>query len=553
MPNLLQSLQSHDVGHLRLVAELWGIDLDETDAAAHLAVSLLDPDLLAETLGILPPPARAALAVLVARGGRIPWPEFARQFGEIRSMGPAKRDREQPHRQPASPAEALYYHALLAKAFFDAPSGPLEFAYIPDDVLPLLENRLETVAASARAESLGRPASPGEKAHPLPPCNALLDDATTLLAALRMGIALPETTIPTAVLETFLQAANILRKTGPSPEAVKAFLEAPPVEALAKLTQAWQESDSFDELRQLPGLVCEGEWTHQPQVTRAFLLDLLEAIPPGKWWSLAAFIREVKARYPDFQRPAGDYDSWFIKRQADGVYLRGFAYWDQVDGALIRYLISGPLFWLGRVELATAEEGGEITAFRFVAQETKKEEKGKISVASNGRILVERMASRVARYQIARFCEWEQPKADAYAYRLSPASLERAARQGLKVEHLLSLLAKYASGGVPPVLAKALKRWEVNGTEARVQKRVVLTVSRPEVLEEMRKSSAGRFLGERLGPTAVIVKDGAQSKVLAALAELGLLAEDVSEMSLRAKRSNPLDGDEIASSLRSSQ
>ncbi len=534
MPDLLQSLQIHDPGHWRLVAELWGLDVEAVDAA-KLAASLLDPGLLAETLEVLPPPARAALATLVARGGRIPWSEFVRQFGEIRPMGPARRDRERPHQQPASPAEALYYRALLAKAFFDAPNGALEFAYIPDDLLPLIQDNLEAALSAAKTDSLGRPASPGEKAYPLPSSHALLDDATTLLAALRMGISPPATVIPLPVLEGFLRAAGILLKAGPKPEAVKVFLEASRAEALDMLAKAWQESETFDELRQLPDLVCEGEWKNQPQVTREFLLDLLEAIPLGKWWSLTAFIRDVKARYPDFQRPAGDYDSWFIKRKSDGTYLRGFAYWDQVDGALIRYLISGPLFWLGRVELAAATAGGEITAFRFTDLETGKKEgsnipkpskEGKITVASNGRILVERTASRAVRYQIARFCEWEEPKADVYPYRLSPASLERAARQGLKVEHLLLLLAKHASGGVPPVLAAALKRWELNGTEARVQRKVILTVSRPEVLEEMRKSKAGRFLGERLGPTAVIVKDGAQSKVLAALAELGLLAEE---------------------------
>jgi hypothetical protein len=88
------------------------------------------------------------------------------------------------------------------------------------------------------------------------------------------------------------------------------------------------------------------------------------------------------------------------------------------------------------------------------------------------------------------------------------------------------LLAKHAAAGTPPVLVKALKRWDVNGTEARAETQVVLRVSRPEVLEELRKSKAARFLGEPLGPTTVIIKAGAQSKVMAALAELGLLAED---------------------------
>ena len=44
-------------------------------------------------------------------------------------------------------------------------------------------------------------------------------------------------------------------------------------------------------------------------------------------------------------------------------------------------------------------------------------------------------------------------------------------------------------------------------------------------MEEMRKSKASKFLGEMLSPTAVVVKEGAILKVMAALAELGLLAE----------------------------
>jgi hypothetical protein len=72
---------------------------------------------------------------------------------------------------------------------------------------------------------------------------------------------------------------------------------------------------------------------------------------------------------------------------------------------------------------------------------------------------------------------------------------------------------------------KALKRWEINGTEARVETQTILRLSKPEVLEEMRKSKAARFLGEALSPTTIIVKSGAIQKVMDALAELGLLTE----------------------------
>jgi hypothetical protein len=554
MPDLLTSLQKHDLGHLRIVAELWGVDLDsnETEATTkELCASLLDPDLLTEILEALNPEAQTALDALLAKNGRIPWAEFIRRFGDVREMGPGKRDREKPHHNPASTAETLYYRALLARAFFNTANGLQEFAFIPDDLLNLIQRgepnsswltdqesheeekggnkeiTINTVNSVESSDALGRPASPGEKAHSLPASDILLDDATTLLAALRLGIEAPETQIPAQVLEGFLKSAKIILKSGPKPEKVKAFLEAPRDAALQTLTDAWLESDAFDELRQLPGLVFEGEWKNQPAVTREFLLNLLDVIPEGKWWSLPAFIQAIKTKYPDFQRPAGDYDSWFIKRGADGEYLRGFAYWDQVDGALIKYFITEILFWLGQVELATAEEGADPGAFKILSEKPKKKpEDGKLVVRSSGQIAASRSAPRVVRYQVARFCEWDDPKADAYQYHLTPASLKRAGKQGLKIEHLLALLAKHASGGIPPVLVKALKRWDTNGTEARVQTQAVLKVSRPEILEELRKSKAARFLGEILGPTTVVVKGGAQSKVLTALAELGLLAED---------------------------
>jgi hypothetical protein len=277
----------------------------------------------------------------------------------------------------------------------------------------------------------------------------------------------------------------------------------------------------------MPGIVCEGEWKNQPEETREFLMNLLDAIPEGQWWSINAFIRDIKQKYPDFQRPAGDYDSWFIKRATDGHYLRGFSSWDQVDGALIKYFITNILYWLGQVDLCVAEGANEPTSFRILNSEshlTSREDR-KINISSQGLISIPRLAPRVVRYQVSRFCEWEEAKDDLYRFRVSTNSLTKAKEQGLKVEHLLALLAKHADAGIPPALSKALKRWEVNGTEARVQTQVILKVSKPEILEEMRRSRAAKFLGEVLSPTTVVVKSGAVQKVMETLTELGLLTE----------------------------
>ena len=555
MPDLFDSLLKQDIGHLRIIAEFWGLELDSKSADAareKLTVSLLDPKLFAELTETLPPEADSAITYLVNVGGRIPWPTFTRKFGDIRQAGAGKRDREKLHLKPASAAEILYYRGLLARAFFDTEKGPQEFAYIPDDLLNLirdmdsqredqkespslkdLSSPLETVANN---EALGRPASPGEKGQEILANDLILDDATTLLAALRMGKTLESDGFlssqqQAAALQNLLTTANFVKQNIPQTEAVKNFLASSRQDALKMLQEAWVESQTFNELRLMPNIICEGEWTNQPQETREFLLNLLDAIPEGKWWSLNAFVRDVKQKYADFQRPAGDYDSWFIKRESDGQYLRGFQHWDEVDGALVKYFITTILHWLGQVDLGFTEGSNQPSAFRVSDIESRitNIEDKKLHVSSQGKISAPRLTPRVVRYQLARFCEWDEDKKDEYKYHITTNSLTKAKEQGLRAEHLLSLLVKHSDGGIPPSLVKALKRWEVNGTEARVQTQVVLKVSRPEILEEMRKSKAGKYLGEVLSPTAVIVKSGAIQNVMDALTELGLFSEVVKD------------------------
>src|SRR5512135_1038302 len=142
MPDLIQSLQHHDLAFLRIVAGLWGLELQsqETDEAANeLAGSLLQPELAFEVLSALNPQPRSALAALTAANGRIPWAPFTRQFGDVRDMGAARRDREKPYLKPASASEALFYRALMSRAFFNTDKGPQEFAYIPDDLLRVVQ------------------------------------------------------------------------------------------------------------------------------------------------------------------------------------------------------------------------------------------------------------------------------------------------------------------------------------------------------------------------------------------------------------------------------
>ena len=553
MPDISQSLQGRDLGHLVIVAEGWGIKLDAPDtrtALQHLSIFLLDPQIVTKRIAELPAEARQALDDLIRSSGRLPWSLFTRRYGEVRVMGAGKRDREQPQRSPTSPAELLWYLALVARSFFDTSAGVQEFAYIPDDLLPLLPQ-----PASQDAVPMGRPATAPEAAHLIPATDGILDHACSLLAALR--IALPEGEIqalftlshppsPTSLsyaryplsqipLKSLLAAADLLDTHGlPQPERTRHFLEAPRAKALVMLAQAWIASDRVNDLRLIPHLSAEGEWQNDPLQTRRAVLNFLSGIPKETWWSVPAFVDTIHQQNPDFQRPQGDYDSWFIRDRRTGAYLRGFAHWDEVDGELLYWMISGPLHWLGILDLACPSEGEPPSAFRFSKWATAllagepplglPDEEGVIQAVSDARIHVPRLAPRSIRYQIARFCLLLKEKEGVYQYRITPASLERARQQGLAVAQLVALLKRHAHP-VPPSLVKTLGRWEKHGSEIHLEQAVVLRVASPDIMKTLRTSRAARFLGDLLGPTAATLKPDAVDRVLAILAESGFLGD----------------------------
>jgi len=544
MPDLVHSLQSSDLGHLRIVASFWGIELtspEPVEALRELSAAMLDVQLVEEMIESLPLEAKQVLEALLLKKGRIPWQDFSRRFGKLREVGAGQRDREKIYRNPVSPVEVLFFRGLIGKAFFEAQSRLLEFAYIPDDLIYLLPIEKKPVI-----EEPGRFANPEERKFPLLGCDIVLDDACTLLASLRMGwLFLPEGTemsVPRDVLLRFLEAAGLIGEgeeseisSGLKLEQVKNFLEANRMDALHQMVQSWMNSFHFNELRQVPGLVCEGVWENDSLKARRFLIRSMHRIPSGKWWSISSFIHSIRESSPEFLRTAGEFDSWLIRREQDGEFLHGFPHWDEVEGDLIRYIICDLMYWLGLTDLAKADEDGPVTAFRISKRSWdllngrdptgSHPEDGRLHVSANGRITIPAFFPRPVRYLVARCSEWEKEGKVDYRYRLTPASLKIGQEQGIRVSQLMSILEKYKASPIPPSFMRAMNRWELNGTEARLDELIILRLSRPEVLEELRKSKASRFLGEILGPTTVVVKPGAREKVVAALAELGLLTD----------------------------
>ena len=549
MPNLRTSLQDLDRGHLAIVAELWGLSASAGLAAESLSQAMLKSGALEEMAESLSDRAIGALQSLQLQDGRRPLAEMNRRFGPLREMGAGKRDREKPWRHPASGLEELWYRGLVGRAFSDTPKGLEEFVFIPQDLLA----RLPTPAPAAdfSLEPLERAPEWTRQTG-----SAAVDDATTLLAAFRLapagaGRLAPERRDRLArhllhpdSLELLL---SVLRETGlmhpatlePDPARTRRFLEAPRGAGLSQLLQGWAGAHGWNDLAQLQGLQApKGRWPNEPLATRQVGLAPVLRLPPGRWWSLAGFLESLRRHQPGFLRPGGDFNSWYLQDAQSGDFLPGLEAWDRVDGALLTYLLTGPLHWLGAVDLGGEGRPGRISAFRLTPaaqaliepQTTPEipEPRRRARLTVDGRLTVPRAAARSLRYQISRFSRWIQldRRQENFVYQITAASLRGGREAGLLPRHMLAVLQDVTGTGVPKSLEKAIRRWGERGQEAALSRLLVLRVSSAGVLAELQSHpSTGRFLGEALGPDQVVVQESEWPALCGAALRRGILID----------------------------
>ncbi len=544
MPDLLQCLSNHDLGFLRLVAELWGVNASgaTTAAFARDLAAVIDREGEAqEVILSLPQSAQDALLELKAHGGKMAWSAFTRKYGFLRSMGPAKRTREKPHLFPISTTERLYYRSLIGREFFRQDDALLEMVYLPADFLDVLP---QVPAGGQRPDAYVYPpvdlADLGETSFW---SDRVLDDSSTLLAALRANRPLiPEgfawgSQVYWQGLQTLLQDLSLTDRAGSSPSpAARPFLEMTRGQALNWLVNAWLSTHIFNELRLVPDFSCMGSWLNDPLPARRFLVNKIAALPKGRWVSERDLVESVYQSNPDFLRRGGEYDAWMIVSKAPGnPLLRGLESWQDVEARYVHYLVSGPLHWLGLVELADSiSDLGTIYLrksewFDLLCNAHEAfalpDENVPVVVSPAGQLQMSNLTPRIARYQLSRFGEWLEISPKRYRYQLTPDSLKRAAGQGLTTRHLVSLLRKYGQPAPVPTLLKAIQRWENEGREVWTEEVVIVRLASAEILQALRESPAGKYLGETLNPSAVIVHPEGIERIQLALARMGYLGD----------------------------
>ncbi len=548
MRTLEQALQDHELIVLRVLGEWWDLDLMGADQAAcvqALAVVLAHLDLTQE-INYLSPEETAALKDLIAEGGQMPVAAFNRKHGEVRLMGPARLEREEPWLDPVSGAEALWYRGFLFRAFDETADGLMEFYYLPDEMMaqfPQVNGAAETAVSPQAASALPAKAKP--ERYETAVIHAV-DDLTTLLAFAQTA---PELLVQANALSAYLQNGSpdrqsllmtlademgLLRHTDgglrPTRTAID-WLQQSRESQLQELANAWSSS-IWNDLCHTPGLRCEGEgWSNDPLLART---TLLAQLPPDRdWYSLDDLAALIKENDPDFQRPDGNYDTWYVRETASDAYVRGFSNWELVEGRLLRFLVQGPLFWLGMVETAVSHFPPlfRLTerALHWLKDMPAAPDAVRVPlvVQPDGVVLVPHNASRYQRFRVARIADMQPVEpGQPYAYRLTPQSLAQAKEQGIEPDRILTFLAEASDRPLPGSVKRAVSRWQERGVEGRLEAAVILRVKEAAILETLRTNPKTRdLLGESLGDLAVIIPSKNWRELRDITAELGLLLD----------------------------
>jgi hypothetical protein len=561
MRTLLPTLLEHDPGLLAIIAHRWDVDIDavrdKQAGTQTLAAAMLEPARAAAEWARLNDAERGALQTLLsAADHKMPLAQFSRIFGEIRQIGPGRRDREKPHLNPVSVAETLYYRGLLALGIDQAKTGAQTFVYVPSDladVLPAHETGFDLESEPVDGWQAEGTLTPNSV---LPATTALVDDMATLLAFLQIFHVPTDpnalhfqvikgaapywlTQDPDGVTALLIGLAGSMglaaSESGnfkPIPAHARQWLDQTRPRQVRGLAEAWRDTTLFNDLWHTPGLQPEDTgWRNDPLLARQTVLTFLEMAPPDLWWPVDDLIELVKAEETDFQRPAGDYDSWYIRDAATGEYLRGFESWDRVDGAVLRFILTGPLHWLGLVDLGDSGVLCRLTLYgRALIGETDwpdpPEERPHLTVEPDGTILAPRTLSRYERFQLARITEWETP-GDPYTYRLTAASLQQAAQQGIQPDAIHAFLRRTSDHTLPDAVMRLLDKWEQTGeADVWMEHAIILRTQSPDTLDMILETpELRRYLGAALGPTAVIVREGQEHDLATALQQHGILVE----------------------------
>ncbi len=501
MPTTLTMLRDHSPLMLEIIGEMRSANIDATgtERVALLAQELSSPDSVQNVLEEMQseyPEAQTALRTLAKSQGRQAEAQFTRAYGTLEVMGDEQLKAMEPWHNPRSLTELLYYYGLIGRGFEGEGPGAHRIIYIPSDIL-------DQIPLSAEDESEGDIPIPYAQApsrrEVQDGTDEFLNDVGSVIGCLAGApmrlegqdlaqpdaerlqerlLAPPDTPQLEVRRALLLHVLNRLRLIKGEKQTdgllfvalnrnrANDFLDLTRHDQRRQLWEAWRDSPAWDDLERVPALELYNRerWQHNPRATRDAFLRYCRSLQPTRWYALADLVDFLREHMPDFQRPDGNYDDWYVRHRTADRFVKGFKDWDLVEGELARFLLLGPMVWLGALKVAEQRHRTLLRLTRDGAiwqgadlVPAREEVQPRFTVKEDFSIEVPLALPLRQRMNIEQVAHWQR-SATVYEYRINQRSLNQAFDRGLTAHRILAGL-RNGSHGVPPKVAVAIRRF----------------------------------------------------------------------------------------------
>jgi hypothetical protein len=480
---------------LEAIAEGWGVSLTDEQVPEildRLVEEMTSEEMVEMVVRRLSDAEREALA-FVAHTRQVRAHVLVRMYGSVRRPGPGRLEWEQAWHNPASAAERLWFLGLIHRAYGLDEQYRGEVFFVPAEILAVLPP-MSALLPVFQVEPARPPRIVRDDA------DALARDAFVILSHVRnhdvrarkgvlaryeLGKIRPRLSSDHPPRLGFLhraceQAGLLRREEGlwqPTNQAA-AWLKLQALDRRHILFHAWLEDGDWNDLCLMPTVSCEDTgWRNDPTAARKSILTYVSRCPTDTWLTVQSLVESIHQVAPDFMRPDGDYDSWYIRDIETGQYMMGYRNWDKVEGALVRYLLAGPLLWLGMVASGHAQQGGLAESFRLTregasilglhtvgaAEGTAGSKKAgrppRIVVQANFQVLVPSALGWYDRFLLERFARWLDERSGEARYLIDAKSVAVALQRGITIQQIEAFLQRTTGGRVPAQVIRALRAW----------------------------------------------------------------------------------------------
>ncbi|MBR6089714.1 MAG: helicase-associated domain-containing protein, partial [Anaerolineaceae bacterium] len=327
-------------------------------------------------------------------------------------------------------------------------------------------------------------------------------------------------------------------------EAIRNFLTRNRTAARLQLLGLWRNSDDYDELAETGEIKIIQAPDYKKKQARNTILGILKTLPVEIWISCSGFINAVKGTFPNFLRETFSENRGQML-DPDGNDLSGIGSWYQLEGAYLRFLLFGPLKWLGIIQTAFPDRKKTApTAFRIskaalfylteseepeIPEEILKKpglEQGLPIIASDGAVTCSSRVPRYFRYMTARYTEIEKINGTTVIFRITPSSLSEAETRGLTGKAFFALLLRFTKNKVPPALGKMLDSGNSPALPATVYSATVLTVPEEKILSELLETARlEKWIIQQINSTSLIIDRKGIPEIRRFLMEKGLFVD----------------------------